>query len=73
MVYTRLSVFTDRYGEIIMAKKYIVILTEKQLLLLENQVMTEFAPYVADDFDCDPSTRKVYDALQKQIRERIEV
>ena len=56
-----------------MAKKYIVILTEKQLLLLDNQIMTEVAPYVADDFDCDPSTRKVYDALQKQIRERIEV
>jgi len=56
-----------------MAKKYIVILTEKQLSLLESQVMTEFAPYIADDFDCDPSTRKVYYALKKQIDERIEV
>lgn len=57
-----------------MAKKYIVILTEKQLSLLESQIMMEFAPYVdADDYDCDPSTRKVYYALKKQIDERIEV
>lgn len=57
-----------------MAKKYIVILTEKQLSLLESQIMMEFAPYVdGDDYDCDPRTRKVYYALKKQIDERIEV
>ena len=55
-----------------MAKKYIVILTEKQLSLLESQIMTEFAPYI-EELECDPSTRKVYDALKKQIDERIEV
>jgi hypothetical protein len=53
-----------------MAKKYIIILTEKQLSLLQSQVMTEFVPYIEE---CDPSTRKVYDALKKQIDERIEV
>tara|TARA_Y100001938_G_scaffold148404_1_gene232019 strand:+ start:1721 stop:1900 length:180 start_codon:yes stop_codon:yes gene_type:complete len=50
--------------------KYIIILTAKQLALLEDQVMTEFAPYTDE---CDPSTRKVFAALQKQIDERIEV
>ena len=53
-----------------MAKKYIVILTEKQLSLLESQIMTEFEPYTEE---CDLSTRKVYDALKKQINKRIEV
>ena len=53
-----------------MAKKYIIILTEKQLSLLQSQVMTEFELY-ADE--CDPSTRKVFVALKKQIDERIEV
>lgn len=55
-----------------MAKKYIVILTEKQLSLLESQIMMEFAPYIAEP-ECDPSTRKVYYALKKQIDEGIEV
>jgi len=55
-----------------MAKKYIVILTEKQLSLLESQVMTEFAPYIEEE-ECDLRTRKVYYALKKQIDERIEV
>ena len=53
-----------------MAKKYIVILTEKQLSLLQTQVMTEFVPITEE---CDLNTRKVYDALKKQIDERIEV
>ena len=50
--------------------KYIIILTERQLSLLQSQVMTEFGSYTDE---CDPSTRKVYNALKKQIDERIEV
>lgn len=53
-----------------MAKKYIVVLTERQLQLLQSEVMTEFSPYVEDS---DPRTRRVFADLTKKINEAIEV
>ena len=53
-----------------MAKKYIVILTERQLELLQSQVMTEFSPYIEDS---EPKIRRVFADLTKKINEAIEV
>ena len=53
-----------------MAKKYIVILTEKELQMLQAEVMTEFSPYVEDSV---PKTRRVFANLTKKINEAIEV
>lgn len=50
-----------------MAKKYIVILTEKQYRFLQGEVMTEF-------HQCEyEHSRKQLEALQKKIDECIEV
>ena len=50
-----------------MAKKYIVILTEKQLDLLQGEVMNEYAL-------CEYAhTRIVFKELKKKIDEAIEV
>lgn len=50
-----------------MTKKYIVILTEKQLDLLQGEVMNEYALCEVEH------TRRVFKELKKKINEAVEV